>query len=92
MVYNRLILFTSYYFASKMENLAKEARLSVQLIPTPASLSHACGMCIICQEEELSQLVSVMKQNGISHSGIYQFNGPHQKVYKLPLKGIIDEL
>ena len=83
MVYERLILFTSYYFATKMESLAQKAGFSVQLIATPATLSHACGMCIVCGEKEIKGLVQLMKEKGISHSGIYQFKGLREPVIKL---------
>ncbi|WP_288302032.1 DUF3343 domain-containing protein [Veillonella magna] len=78
-----LIMFTSYYFATKAETLFKEKGLVMKLIPTPPQLHHACGLCILLKRVDLGMALGYMRDNGISHSGVYSYGGSAKDCVKL---------
>lgn len=82
--YNRLIAFTSYYFATKAEQVLKERGHGIQLIATPPALHNMCGLCIIVMSEELKEIVSLLREEHISHSGVFTYAGPKGHCEKLP--------
>lgn len=75
---NRLILFTSYYFATKTERVLLQEGLSIKLIATPPQLSNCCGLCILISEEELDKAKELMEQHKITYTNIYTYD-EHKK-------------
>ena len=83
MAYNRIILFTSYYFATKAENALMEAKQAIVLVATPESLHYACGLCILCHKDRLAKVLRLLIDRKITWSGIYRyenFSGPYEKL------------
>ncbi|SUP43660.1 DUF3343 domain-containing protein [Veillonella criceti] len=78
-----LIVFTDYYFATKAEKVLKAADIKLQLIPTPAVLHHACGLCILCAKDDLVRVLAVLKEARVSHSGVYEYDRAAKKCSKL---------
>ncbi len=72
---DRLILFTSYYFATKSETYLKENGVNIQMIATPPQLSDACGLCLLLAKEDLPRVLELFKEGHISHSGIFTYGG-----------------
>lgn len=70
-----LFLFTDYYFATKAERILLEEGLGIQLVPTPKELSHACGLCILAYEREVEQILTLLVESHITHSGLYKKEG-----------------
>lgn len=78
-----LIVFTDYYFATKAEKALKTATIKLQLIPTPAVLHHACGLCILCAKADLVQVLAVLKDARVTHSGVYEYDRAAKKCTKI---------
>jgi len=81
---NRLILFTSYYFATKAETYLKGNGIPIKLIATPPQLNDCCGLCILLGEEDVEQAKALMVKGKISHSGIFTYSNTKEECYKLP--------
>lgn len=73
---NRLILFTSFYFATKAEKVLQPL-FAVKLIPTPPQLDACCGLCLLCEAEALTQILETLRAQKISYFGIYTYEGVH---------------
>lgn len=80
---DRIVLFTSYYFAVKAEKVLQEARVPFRLIATPPVLEEACGLCILFHHQHMEQVVDVLVLNKISHSGMYVYRGAKEPVQKI---------
>ena len=80
---DRIILFTSYYFATKAEKVLEEAAISSRLIATPPALDEACGLCILFEHKDLEKVLDALLFGKISHSGIYEYQGPKAPVKKI---------
>lgn len=81
---NRLILFTSYYFATKAEKYLKENGVTIKLIATPPQLNDCCGLCILLAEEDIERAKELMVKGKISHSGIFTYSNTKEGCHKLP--------
>ncbi len=82
---DRIILFTSYYFAKKAEEVMKESHIEGQLIATPPALHNACGLCIILVASSLYPFLSLLREKGISHSGAYTYSSPFEPSHKVEI-------
>lgn len=83
MIRNRVILFTSYYFATKAETVLIEANQSILLVATPESLHYACGLCILCNSVRLENILGLLAEQQITWSAVYRyekFSGPYEKL------------
>jgi hypothetical protein len=55
-------LFPSTSGAIRAEKLAKEAGLTVKLIPVPRHLSSDCGLCLRCESKDILVLRSLLER------------------------------
>lgn len=83
---NRLIYFSDMYFSTKAEKAFLEAHMSVQLIPTPEQLHHACGLCILVCEDDLKEALRIMRVDQITYSGIYTYYGRKEPMEKVSIE------
>lgn len=70
-----LIMFTSYYFATKTDRLLADVDLPHELIATPPVLDEACGLCLRLEATYLKLAKQLMVDNHISHSGFFSLDG-----------------
>lgn len=70
---DRVILFTSYYFADKADSVLREAGLAHQLIATPPEIHEACGLAVRCESAILHDVLSCLQAHNISRSGVYTY-------------------
>lgn len=84
--FDRIIAFTSYYFAQKAEAAFKQYGIEQQLIATPPSLHNMCGLCILFSQNDLKTILEIMKNEKISHSGIFTYKGVHTPCEKIEIK------
>ena len=80
---DRIILFTSYYFATKAEKVLAEAAIPSRLIATPPALDEACGLCVLFKQKDLEKVLDALFRGKVSHSGIYEYQGPKAPVKKI---------
>lgn len=83
MKYNSVILFTSYYFATKAERELKALGEQVCIAATPEALHHACGLCLLSYRKDMARLIEEMKALQISWTGLYEFEefkGPYHRI------------
>ncbi len=80
---DRIVLFTSYYFATKAERALKDAGIAIRLIATPPVLHEVCGLCILFHHQDMEKVVEILLLSKISHSGMYEYGGT-----KVPVKKI----
>ena len=83
---NRIALFTSFYFATSAEKAMRKAAIPTRLISTPPALKHACGLCLLFGSEHLADFLAALRENNISHSGIYTYDGPTGKSEKIQIE------
>lgn len=63
-------LFNSTSGAIRGEKLAKEAGLSVKLIPVPRHLSSDCGVCLRCESKDALALRALLEGAGVEFEDI----------------------
>lgn len=69
---NVLFTFNTTTDAIAAEFSCKKAEVPSRLIPLPSVISAGCGMCLKCKPENRENVISVLTENSIEHSGIYQ--------------------
>lgn len=78
-----VIVFTSYYFADKLDKILTAQGIAFKLIAVPPEISDACGMAIRIQPSLIDTVKAIMKDNHISPSHIYWYTkGEEPIVYK----------
>lgn len=78
-----IILFTSYYFANKIDRILTEQRIEFTLIAVPPEISSACGMAIRIKPDRLDIVQEIMTSHHISPSHIYWYRkGEEPRLYK----------
>ena len=63
-------LFYSTSGAIRGEKLAKEAGLTVKLIPVPRHLSSDCGVCLRCESKDALTLRAILEGAGVEFEDI----------------------
>jgi hypothetical protein len=63
-------LFPSTSGAIRAEKLAKEAGLTVKLIPVPRHLSSDCGLCLRCESKDILVLRSLLERAKVEFEDI----------------------
>lgn len=66
-----LMMYPQVRQALKMEELAQQAQLSVQLIPTPESIHPDCGFSLQVPLAEVAQVQALSKQANCPYRNIY---------------------
>lgn len=66
-----VITFDSTHKAIKTEKIAKE-KLDVELIPTPREISSSCGLSLKFKEEQMDELMDILKDE--SKDGLVIYN------------------
>ncbi len=66
-----VITFDSTHKAIKTEKITKE-KLDVELIPTPREISASCGLSLKFKEEQLEELMDILKDTEKDGMVIYQ--------------------
>ena len=66
-----VITFDSTHKAIKTEKITKE-KLDVELIPTPREISASCGLSLKFKEEQLEDLMEILKDTDKDGMVIYQ--------------------
>ena len=68
-----IILFTSYYFATKADTMLTKELVPHNLMATPPELSDVCGLCIRVHPNVVEMVLSLLKVHKMSHSGIFYY-------------------
>ncbi|WP_277288143.1 DUF3343 domain-containing protein [Veillonella montpellierensis] len=68
-----LIMFTSYYFATKTDSILDNRHIRHDLIATPPALHSNCGLCIRIFPLDIEHVIGILEEEKISHSGIYKY-------------------
>jgi hypothetical protein len=63
-------LFYSTSGAIRSEKLAKQAGLTVKLIPVPRHLSSDCGVCLRCESKDALALRALLEGVGVEFEDI----------------------
>jgi hypothetical protein len=65
-----VVLFYSTSGAIRAEKLAKEAGLTVKLIPVPRHLSSDCGVCLRCESVDVQAVRSLLERANVEFQDI----------------------
>ncbi len=65
-----VVLFYSTSGAIRAEKLAKEAGLTVKLIPVPRHLSSDCGVCLRCESADVQTVRSLLERAKVEFEDI----------------------
>jgi hypothetical protein len=65
-----VVLFNSTSGAIRAEKLAKEAGITVKLIPVPRHLSSDCGVCLRCEAVDVLTLRSLLEKAEVEFEDI----------------------
>ena len=65
-----VVLFHSTSGAIRAEKLAKEAGLTVKLIPVPRHLSSDCGVCLRCEARDAEGMRSLLETAKVEFEAI----------------------
>lgn len=77
------ISFGSANHAILTENILREEKIDVAIIPTPREVTESCGLSIKIREENLENVKSIIKRQGIIINGIYilkKYNGNREVI------------
>jgi len=67
---HNVVLFYSTSGAIRAEKLAKEAGLTIKLIPVPRHLSSDCGVCLRCESKDVPALRSLLEKTQVEFERI----------------------
>jgi hypothetical protein len=65
-----VVLFPSTSGALRAEKLAKEAGLTVKLIPVPRQLSSDCGVCLRCESTDVEAVRFLLERAKVEYEQI----------------------
>lgn len=89
-IYNRLIVFSDFYFATKAERDLQMARFSCKLYPLPPTIHSSCGLGIRFSAVDLGALLQTLQKNQITWSAIYEYTGSRDSARKIVIdKGYV---
>ncbi|MCL2548594.1 MAG: DUF3343 domain-containing protein [Symbiobacteriaceae bacterium] len=72
---DRLVTFASTHQALRAEKILREARIAVELIPTPRHLNVACGLSLCLSESERECWLPLLTEAGLEYSMIVEYTG-----------------
>jgi len=73
------LLFNSIHYVMKAEELLKDARIIIDLVPVPREISSDCGMCIAFSEQDLRKVISLASRQGFpGETRIYRRMARHE--------------
>ena len=61
----RLLVFETTHHALWAEDVARELRLGVEVVPAPAASGAGCDLAIAALEEDFARLVGELRERGI---------------------------
>jgi len=70
----KLFTFVNIHALIKAERLLKEKGLSVELIPTPKTISSECGMSLLVDECIVDKVQEVLGKAGVEVTGLYEYS------------------
>lgn len=69
----KLFTFVNIHALIKAERLLKARDLSVELIPTPKTISAECGMSLLVDECDVDKVREVLEKAGVEVTGLYDY-------------------
>ena len=75
-----LIVFTSYYFADKANQVLENTDIRFKLVALPPELSDVCGMAIRVSPDYINRVQVILKEHRISPSHIYWYKKGEQPI------------
>lgn len=66
-----IVSFNSTHHAIRTDKLLEENNIKSTTLPTPREITASCGISIRFLQEDLDNLISVLKDNSIEFKGIY---------------------
>ena len=61
----RILVFDTPHHALWAEEVAREMRLGVEVVPAPAASGAGCDLAIEALEEDLARLIAALRERGI---------------------------
>ena len=68
---NRLIVFDSVHHAIRAEHFLQQAKVAVELIPTPREITASCGQSVAFNETDIEIVRRILDQEKILFRGVY---------------------
>jgi len=68
-----LITFKSTHFALRAEKVLEKKGLKFKTIPTPREVSHSCGLSLLVNSDNISQVQDMVKEDLINIDHLYRY-------------------
>jgi hypothetical protein len=65
-VTTRTLVFETTHHALWAEEVAREMRLGVEIVPAPAAARAGCDLALAALDEDLEQLLAALRERGIA--------------------------
>ncbi len=79
-----LITFPNSHTVLQSEDLLEDE--DIKVIPLPAEVSSGCGLAIICDINNTSNIVNILKSSNVKYNEIYKVKKNGMKKNILPYK------
>lgn len=67
-----IIVFNNTFDVMSAEKILKEKGMEFNMMPTPTSITHSCGLCI--RMNETNQIEEIVNSKCIKYKNIYEKN------------------
>lgn len=78
-----IITFPNAHLVLKSEKLLKD--LDIEVIPLPSQISSGCGLCIMCDVEEIFKMTNILDNNKVIYRKLYKVskNGLNKHIVEI---------
>lgn len=70
-----LFTFASSHMAMEAELLCEDNALPCRLIPLPSRISAGCGLALLCSEDLMERVKTMLSATGVHVEGVYLGEG-----------------
>lgn len=75
-----ILTFHNTHGAISTENILKERKIKIEIMPTPTFITKSCGISIRVSDEYIDDVKALIKEKIINVKNIYVKNGNSYKI------------